>query len=125
MAENDNVLGISGQMDISDIQSTIDKLCSTLQRVGVETDALSERMTKALNDIAKSDGDISTKTQQAMSILKEAMDEAKKDMEDVSVMRDIQEQGLNQLTRIEQNTRPISGMADDISDIKRMVKDNS
>lgn len=95
MAENDNVLGISGQMDISDIQSTIDKLCSTLQRVGVETDALSERMTKALNDIAKSDGDISTKTQQAMSILKEAMDEAKKGMEDVPSMIKVAQQHVD------------------------------
>lgn len=43
----------------------------------------------------------------------------------VDMMRDIQEQGLNQLTKIEQNTRPISGMADDLSDIKRMVRDNS
>lgn len=43
----------------------------------------------------------------------------------VSVIRDIQEQAVNHLARIEQNTRPISGMADDVSDIKRMVKDNS
>lgn len=44
---------------------------------------------------------------------------------DISVMRDIQEQGLTQLTRIEANTRPINGMAEDLSDIKRIVKDNS
>lgn len=95
MAEADNVLGISGQMDISDIQSTIDKLCSTLQRVGVETDALSERMNKALSDIASSDSDMSTKTQQSMAILKEAIDEFKKGMEDVPDMIKIAQQHVD------------------------------
>lgn len=52
-------------------------------------------MTKALNDIAKSDGDISTKTQQAMSILKEAMDEAKKGMEDVPSMIKVAQQHVD------------------------------
>lgn len=83
MAEADNVLGISGQMDISDIQASIDKLCNSLQQVGVNTDEMSERMTKALNDIAKSDGDLSAKTQAAMSVLKQAMDEAQKAASDV------------------------------------------
>lgn len=44
---------------------------------------------------------------------------------DISVMRDIQEQGLNQLTKIEQNTRPLSDMRDDLSELKKIVKDNS
>jgi hypothetical protein len=72
----EDILGISGQIDISDIQTTLDKLCDQLNKVGVDTDALSQRMTNALNDIAKSDGDLSTKTTQAMNVLKQAMDEA-------------------------------------------------
>lgn len=86
MAED--ILGISGQMDISDIQSSLDKLCDSLTRVGVDTDALSSRMTKALNDIAKSDDDLATKTQQAMQTLKSAMDEASKGIQDVPDMID-------------------------------------
>lgn len=86
MAEE--ILGISGQMDISDIQSSLDKLCDSLTRVGVDTDALSSRMTKALNDIAKSDDDLATKTQQAMQTLKFAMDEASKGIQNVPDMID-------------------------------------
>lgn len=86
MAEE--ILGISGQMDISDIQSSLDKLCDSLTRVGVDTDALSSRMTKALNNIAKSDDDLATKTQQAMQTLKSAMDEASKGIHNVPDMID-------------------------------------
>lgn len=81
MAEE--ILGISEQMDISDIQSSLDKLCDSLTRVGVDTDALSSRMTKALDDIAKSDDDLATKTQQAMQALKSAIDEASKGIREV------------------------------------------
>lgn len=84
----EEILGISGQMDISDIQSSLDKLCDSLTRVGVDTDALSSRMTKALNDIAKSDDDLATKTQQAMQSLKSAMDEASKGIQNVPDMID-------------------------------------
>ena len=84
----EEILGISGQMDISDIQASLDKLCDGLNRVGVDTDALSRRMTKALNDIAQSDGDLASKTQQAMNVLKSAMDEATKGMRQVPEMID-------------------------------------
>ena len=86
MAEE--ILGISGQMDISDIQSSLDKLCDSLTRVGVDTDALSSRMTKALDDIAKSDDDLATKTQQAMQVLKSAIDETSKGIREVPDMID-------------------------------------
>lgn len=84
----DEILGISGQMDISDIQSSIDKLCDSLTRVGVDTEALSERMTKALTDVSKSDDDLATKTQRAMQILKSAMDDAVKSIQIVPDMID-------------------------------------
>lgn len=84
----DEILGISGQMDISDIQSSIDKLCDSLTRVGIDTEALSERMTKALTDVSKSDDDLATKTQRAMQILKSAMDDAVKSIQIVPDMID-------------------------------------
>nr|DAD84518.1 MAG TPA: Tape measure domain protein [Siphoviridae sp. ctA4S13] len=75
-------------MDISDIQSSIDKLCDSLTRVGIDTEALSERMTKALTDVSKSDDDLATKTQRAMQILKSAMDDAVKSIQIVPDMID-------------------------------------
>lgn len=84
----EDILGISGQMDISDIQASLDKLCDGLNKVAVDTDALSQRMTKALSDIAQSDGDLSTKTTQAMNVLKVAMEEATKGIQIVPEMID-------------------------------------
>lgn len=88
MAAADEILGISGQMDISDIQASLDKLCDGLNRVGVDTEALSQRMNKALNDVAQSDEDLATKTTKAMQVLKSAMDEATKGIQLVPEMID-------------------------------------
>lgn len=88
MAAADEILGISGQMDISDIQASLDKLCDGLNRVGVDTEALSKRMNKALNDVAQSDEDLATKTTKAMQVLKSAMDEATKGIQLVPEMID-------------------------------------
>lgn len=88
MAAADEILGISGQMDISDIQASLDKLCDGLNRVGVDTEALSQRMNKALNDVAQSDEDLATKTTKAMQVLKSAIDEATKGIQIVPEMID-------------------------------------
>jgi hypothetical protein len=88
MATADEILGISGQIDISDIQASLDKLCDGLNRVGVDTEALSQRMNKALNDVAQSDEDLATKTTKAMQVLKSAMDEATKGIQVVPEMID-------------------------------------
>lgn len=88
MAAADEILGISVQMDISDIQASLDKLCDGLNRVGVDTEALSQRMNKALNDVAQSDEDLATKTTKAMQVLKSAMDEATKGIQLVPEMID-------------------------------------
>lgn len=88
MAAADEILGISGQMDISDIQASLDKLCDGLNRVGVDTEALSQRMNKALNDVAQSNEDLATKTTKAMQVLKSAMDEATKGIQVVPEMID-------------------------------------
>lgn len=74
MAEE--ILGISGQMDIADIQKSFDTLFGNLDELGVKTDSLSARMTKALNDIAQS-SDVSNKsTQQAFKELNAIISEA-------------------------------------------------
>ena len=86
MAED--ILGISAQMDISDIQASLDRLCNDLNRVGVDSDALSRRMTKALNDVANSDDDLATKTSRAMQVLKTTMEEATKGIQGVPEMID-------------------------------------
>lgn len=44
---------------------------------------------------------------------------------DISVMRDIQEQGLTQITRIEANTRPISEILAVVNSIYKLQKENS
>lgn len=88
MAAADEILGISGQMDISDIQASLDKLCDGLNRVGVDTEALSQKMNKALNDVMQSDEDLATKTTKAMQVLKSAMDEATKGIQLVPEMID-------------------------------------
>lgn len=68
-----DILGISGQVDFSDIQKSFDVLLKDLDRLGVKTDSLGARMTKALNDIAQS-SDISSKsTQQAFKELNAIM----------------------------------------------------
>ena len=126
MADNTEVLGISGQMDISDIQATIDKLIESLGRVGVQTDEMSERMTKALNDIAQSDGDLATKTQQAMSILKQAMDEAQKGMSDVPAMIDIAQQHVTEyqssIAKLNQELSSVPKTSDAYSEITKQIE---
>lgn len=126
MADNTEVLGISGQMDISDIQATIDKLIDSLGRVGVQTDEMSERMTKALNDIAQSDGDLATKTQQAMSILKQAMDEAQKGMSDVPAMIDIAQQHVTEyqssIAKLNQELSSVPKTSDAYSEITKQIE---
>lgn len=126
MADNTEVLGISGQMDISDIQATIDKLIDSLGKVGVQTDEMSERMTKALNDIAQSDGDLATKTQQAMSILKQAMDEAQKGMSDVPAMIDIAQQHVTEyqssIAKLNQELSNTPKTSDAYSEITKQIE---
>lgn len=87
-----DILGISGQVDFSDIQKSFDVLLKDLDRLGVKTDSLGARMTKALNDIAQS-SDISSKsTQQAfkelnaiMSVVQEKLTTTPKKIQDVSL----------------------------------------
>lgn len=76
MAAADEILGISGQMDISDIQKSFDILLGDLDKLGAKTDSLSARMTKALNDIAQSSDSSSKSTQQSFKELNAIIAEA-------------------------------------------------
>ena len=72
MAED--VLGITGIVNIDDIKKTFDALISDLDRLGVETDTISARMSKALTDIANSsEKDLAAKTKAAMQVLNDAI----------------------------------------------------
>lgn len=72
----DEILGISGQMDISDIQKSFDILLGDLDKLGTKTDSLSARMAKALNEIAQSSDTSSKSTQQAFKELNAIIAEA-------------------------------------------------
>lgn len=78
MAQNDEILGISGHIDISDIEKSIQELISNLDRIGVKTDALSKKMADSLNEIAKSSDDTATKQKRATEVLVSGMEEAKR-----------------------------------------------
>ena len=80
MAED--ILGISGQMDISDIQQSFDKLINGLNSLGVKTDEVSSKMTKALNDIALSSASDSEKTKQSVQALKQGIEDINKSLTD-------------------------------------------
>lgn len=82
MAAADEILGISGQMDISDIQQSFDKLINDLNSLGVKTDEVSSKMTKALNDIAHSSASDSEKTKQSVQALKQGIEEINKSLTD-------------------------------------------
>ena len=81
-AAADEILGISGQMDISDIQQSFDKLINDLNSLGVKTDEVSSKMTKALNDIAQSSVSDSEKTKQSVQTLKQGIEEINKSLAD-------------------------------------------
>lgn len=72
----DEILGISGQMDVSDIQKSFDTLLDDLDKLGAKTDKLSARMSKALNEIAQSSDINSKSTQQAFKELNAIITEA-------------------------------------------------
>lgn len=82
MAAADEILGISGQMDISDIQQSFDKLINDLNSLGVKTDEVSSKMTKALNDIAQSSVSDSEKTKLSVQTLKQGIEEINKSLAD-------------------------------------------
>ncbi len=80
MAED--ILGISGQMDISDIQASFDKLISELDRIGIKTSEVSERMNNALKDISNGALAENGKVQATMQTLRDGIAEINKSLVD-------------------------------------------
>lgn len=71
----DEILGISGQMDISDIQASLDKLINDLNSLGIKTEEISAKMTKSLNDIAQNSTTNSEVSKQSIQLLKAGIEE--------------------------------------------------
>ena len=92
MAENE-ILGISGQMDISDIQSSFEKMSSDLDKLGIKANEVSDRMTKALNDISQSASSDTDKTKQAIAVLQSGLADINKALANTpQVLKELEEQ---------------------------------
>ncbi|MBR5950320.1 MAG: hypothetical protein IKZ87_02690, partial [Actinomycetaceae bacterium] len=111
MAED--VLGITGLVNIDDIQKTFDKLIGDLERLGVSTDEISARMTKALNDIANSsEKDLAAKTTAAMKVLNEAIAETNSNLRSTPEMIKNAEQEATRLqTTVSKLEKELGGTA--------------
>ena len=73
----DEVLGISGQIDISDIQENIKELINLLDKVGIKTDEISKTFTEKMNKIQSSSSDSASKQKQAMEVFADSVEMAK------------------------------------------------
>ena len=73
----DEVLGISGQIDISDIQENMKELISLLDKVGIKTDEISKTFTEKMNKIQSSSSDSASKQKQAMEVFADSVEMAK------------------------------------------------
>ena len=73
----DEVLGISGQIDISDIQENMKDLINLLDKVGIKTDEISKTFTEKMNKIQSSSSDSSSKQKQAMEVFVDSVEMAK------------------------------------------------
>lgn len=77
MAANDEILGISGHFDISDIEKSFNELLDSLHRTGAEVDSISQKFKTRLQEIANaSDKDLATKTAESFALLLEAIRES-------------------------------------------------
>ena len=73
----DVVLGISGQIDISDIQENMKELINLLDKVGIKTDEISKTFTEKMNKIQSSSSDSASKQKQAMEVFADSVEMAK------------------------------------------------
>lgn len=76
----DEVLGISGSMDISDIQKSINDLIGHMQKLNLETDSLSKHFNENFQKIQSSSADAATKQKQTMELFASSIEQAKKQM---------------------------------------------
>lgn len=73
----DEVLGISGQIDISDIQENMKELINLLDKVGIKTDEISKTFAEKMNKIQSSSSDSASKQKQAMEVFADSVEMAK------------------------------------------------
>ena len=78
----DEILGISGQMDISDIERSFSQLINELDKIGVKTNEVSERMNNALKDISNGVSSDNGKVQATLQILRDGISEINKTLTD-------------------------------------------
>lgn len=76
----DEVLGISGSMDISDIQKSINDLIGHMQKLNLETDKLSKHFNENFAKIEASSADAATKQKLTMELYSSSIEQAKKQM---------------------------------------------
>lgn len=77
MADNYDILGISAHLDLGDVAKSVNELLLNLEKIGVATDTLSERMISALSDIVNSSDSMAIKQRRAMTVLSQGITEAK------------------------------------------------
>lgn len=71
----DNVLGISANLDLGNIKKSIDELIQSLESVGVSAQDISDKTTKAFEEIENSGKTTAEKTQQALQVFEQVMAE--------------------------------------------------
>ena len=99
MAAENEVLGISGQLDITDIETTINKLLDSLEKIGVDTSTLSSRVTASLQEIANSaDKDLGQKLEAGLEVLKSTIGEANTALAETPKMLDNAQQAVERYT---------------------------
>lgn len=71
----DDVLGISANLDLGNIKQSIDELIQSLESVGVSAQEISDKTTKAFEEIENSGKTTAEKTEQALQMFQQVMDE--------------------------------------------------
>lgn len=95
----DEVIGITGAINVDDIIASFDSLINRLSNVGVKTDELSAQMTEALADIANSADKETSKTEAVLDILRQAIAKAN---EEFGTMPDAIKSAQEQVDKMQQ-----------------------
>ena len=103
-----DILGITGNIDLEDIQRAFDAVIAQLKEMGVSTEELSRLMTKALTDIANTaEKDLSTKVKKSSV----SFDEFAKHMQGVLACFDKLTQAIEKNTKAQEEVISASNKA--------------
>ena len=108
----DEVLGISGQIDISDIQENMKELINLLDKVGIKTDEISKTFTEKMNKIQSSSSDSASKQKQAMEVFADSVEMAK------SKLRELPARLQDSLSTIESLDKKCQNLHSSMQDMK-------